>query len=104
MTTETSKPHRLIFFKKDQCGPCKEAHGYLEEVLEKHPEYRQHVVVMQKENHSALVASYNLKIYPTVLVLDRNVDEMARRVGITAVQKDWWEAALTAIHNMEKGR
>ena len=105
MTTEISRqPHRLIFFKKEQCGPCNEAMQYLNEVLEEHPEWHQHVVVLHKENHNALVASYELKIYPTVIILDRNVDELARRVGISSVHKDWWEAALSAIHKLETSR
>ena len=42
---------------------------------------------MKKENHSALVESYSLSLYPTLLVVGPNGLEMDRFVGGKAIQK-----------------
>ena len=92
-----SKPWKLVFFKKEGCKPCETALINLNNVLEKNDAFYGLVTVMQKEYHSALVASYNLKMYPTVLVLDKGSDEIGRKVGVKHLTEDWWEKALTAI-------
>jgi thiol-disulfide isomerase/thioredoxin len=95
----TSKPSRLVFFKKDGCGPCEKATEALDQVLELNPEYGQYVSVIQKENAPALVAAYELKMYPTVLIMDKESHELSRKVGSSFLTKDWWNQALDVIAN-----
>ncbi len=98
----TFKPHKLVLFKKEGCEPCQKAQEALDNVLSYCPQYEEHVAVMQKENHSALVAAYKLETYPTVLVLDRHCDEIKRGVGYKNLTIDFWHKALSKIHQLEK--
>ncbi len=93
----TSKPARLVFFKKQGCGPCDMAANALQIVLDQHPDYEHYVSVIQKENAPALVAAYELELYPTVLIMDADSNELSRKVGSSALTQRWWYQALTAI-------
>lgn len=42
---------------------------------------------MQKENHSALVAAYELSKYPTLLVIDRDGVELDKVIGAKNVRE-----------------
>mgnify|MGYP003348261288 CR=1 FL=1 len=94
-----SKPARLVFFKKDGCGPCEMAIKALNQVLEQHPNYEQYVSIIQKENAPALVAAYELNLYPTVLIMDKDSHELSRKVGSSFLTQRWWYQALDAIAN-----
>lgn len=96
--TTSDVPHHLSFFKKQECLPCKQAEENLQAVLHLHPEYRRYVTVLQKENHPALVAAFDLNLYPTVLIQNKKNEEIARKVGVRFLSQEWWGAALTAIH------
>lgn len=100
MTTSNLPVHKLILFKKQGCYPCKTAQENLDRVLSKFPEYHKYIAVLQKENHQALVVSYDLNLYPTVLVMDEESNELSRKVGARFLTEDWWESALSAIHNI----
>lgn len=100
MTTFDDRPYKLIFFKKHECLPCAQALENLNSVLEVYPEYASYVTVMQKENHPALVAAYELELYPTVLILDQTNNEISRKVGVRFLTTNWWTAALAAIDNI----
>lgn len=93
----TSKPARLVFFKKEGCEPCERAGEDLRQVLNEHPEYEEFVSVIFKENAASLVAAYELELYPTVLIMDKDSNEIARKVGVSTLSKRWWYQALTAI-------
>jgi hypothetical protein len=70
----------------------------LDRVLELHPEYSYIVTVFKKENHPALVAAYELEMYPTAIIFDVDTHELARKIGGRFLTFDWWSAALSAIH------
>ena len=93
----TSKPARLIFFKKEGCGPCEMALDALKTVLEQRPDYRQIVTIIQKEKVPSLVAAYELELYPTVLIMDIDNNELSRKVGSSSLTQEWWSKALHAI-------
>lgn len=95
----TSKPARLVFFKKKGCEPCKLANRELRQVLDQHPEYEPYVKVMFKENVPSLVAAYELELYPTVLIMDKDNNELSRKVGSSMLTQRWWYQALTALAN-----
>ena len=97
LPTKISKPDRLVFFKKENCAHDLNVQQQLDEVLYLYPEFRNYAVVMQKENHPALVAAFELKMYPTVLILDATGNEISRKVGSKYLTKEWWINALTAL-------
>ena len=100
----TSNPNKLIFFAKEDCAPCLNTKVALDYVLIEHPEYRDIVTVMIKENHPALVAAYDLKMYPTVIIFDENNQEITRRIGQHNLTREWWFAALSSIYNRRNAK
>lgn len=98
MKTFEGRPYKLVLFKKEGCGPCDQAAFCLNEALKDNPKYGEIVSVMQKENHSALVAAYELTLYPTVLILDKDNNEISRKVGARFLTTEWWLSALASIH------
>ena len=95
-------PHKLVLFKKQDCAPCLNAAMALDKVLEKHPEFRAHVSQLWQENHSSLVATYSMDLFPTLLILDNNGLEITRKVGAKELSEDFWWKTLTTIHHKEK--
>lgn len=95
----TSNPHKLVLFKKQGCPPCIKAKAALDKVLFEYPKFEECISVLQKENHPALVAAYELQLYPTVLILDQQLDEIDRRVGGNSLTEDWWFTALFTVYN-----
>jgi thiol-disulfide isomerase/thioredoxin len=93
----TSKPARLVFFKKKGCEPCKAAAEALQLVLNEYPQYESFVSVIFKENAPSLVAAYELELYPTVLIMDKDRNELSRKVGSSMLTQRWWFKALTAL-------
>ena len=100
----TSNPHKLIFFAKEDCAPCLNTKIALDDVLLLHPEYRDLVTVMAKENHPSLVAAYDLEMYPTVIIFDENNQEITRRIGQHNLTREWWFAALSSIYNRRNAK
>ena len=98
----TSDPRKLVFFKKEGCGPCELALARLQSVLTSNPEFEEHVTILQKENHTALVEAYELKMYPTVLILNQEMDEIGRKVGVNTMPSVWWYNALKTIHVLKE--
>jgi hypothetical protein len=98
----TSNPHKICLFKKAGCAPCANALEALKTVLAAHPEYHYIVTVFQKENHPALVAAYELSLYPTAIIFDKETNELARKVGGKFLTVDWWSSALYAIHSRRR--
>lgn len=93
-----SKPHKLLLFTKEECTPCTQAKRQLSNAIKERPELEHFVTVLQKEKQTALVEAYGLTMYPTLIVLDENADELARNVGSQNLTKTWWITALDAIH------
>lgn len=102
MTTSKGVPHHLVFFKKSACSPCELAFSNLQEVLTDYPEFHPYVSVLNKADHPALVASFSLNLYPTVLITDRRGTELSRKVGVRFLTKEWWESALQIIHRTQQ--
>ena len=74
----TISRQRAVLFTKDNCKPCeltKELVFALKHSL------HENLSVMKKENHSALVAAYELELYPTLLIVDDHGEEQSRIVG-----------------------
>lgn len=100
----TSKPYRIVLFKKEDCEPCAQALANLHKALNAHPDFHDYVAVLQKENHPALVVSYNLNLYPTAIIFDEDSEELARKVGVRYLSEDWWVLALSYIHKNRRSK
>ena len=57
------------------------------DILEKHLHLGETISFLKKENHSALVESYQLNLYPTLLIVGPNGLEIERVVGGKAVRE-----------------
>ena len=74
----TISRQRAVLFTKENCKPCELTK---ELVFALKSSLHENLSVMKKENHSALVAAYQLELYPTLLIVDDHGEEMSRIVG-----------------------
>ena len=77
--------NKAVLFTKEDCAPCLNTKAYIKKELDEELVY-DHLVVMKKENHSALVAAYELTLFPTLLVVDKKGEEITRIVGGNKIQ------------------
>ena len=75
MTTPISK---AVLFIKESCAPCQKTKDFVETITSG---LSRNLVLMKKENHSALVAAYELEKFPTLLLLTKEGEEVRRFVG-----------------------
>lgn len=92
----TSRTHAVLF-TKEKCGPCIKTKEFIYDLLEHNLSLTETLSFMKKENHSALVESYNLELYPTLLIVGPNGLELERVVGGAAV-RDCIESKLIEIY------
>ena len=71
---------KAILFTKEDCLPCAQTKLFISDVCNEQL-VDDYLVVMQKENHSALVAAYELEMFPTLLVVTGTGEESSRIVG-----------------------
>ena len=71
---------KAILFTKEDCLPCAQTKLFISDVCNEQLVH-DYLVVMQKENHSALVAAYELEMFPTLLVVTSTGEESSRVVG-----------------------
>ena len=76
---------KAVLFTKENCAPCLNTKAYITTHVDSELAY-DHLVVMKKENHSALVAAYELNLFPTLLVVDKQGEEIHRIVGGNKIQ------------------
>ena len=93
----TFDPHKLVLFKMKDCTPCLNASVALDKVLKKHPEFIPYTSQLWKENHPAL-----LELFPTLIILDKALDEISRVVGSKKLTEEFWLSMLTITHSREK--
>lgn len=77
----TSNATHACLFTKEHCLPCTKTKDYLREIYEEDTDLANYISVLKKENHSALVESYSLNLYPTLLIVGPNGVELDRVVG-----------------------
>lgn len=65
---QTSNDH-ILLFTKEGCPPCIKTKDLLNDLISLYPHLMEVVSVMRKEQHSTLVETYNLSLYPTMLVI-----------------------------------
>ena len=71
---------KAILFTKENCPPCARTQGFINSTVDEYLA-AEYLVVMKKENHSALVAAYELDKFPTLLLVNDKGQESSRVVG-----------------------
>ena len=71
---------KAILFTKENCPPCARTQGFINSSIDEYL-VAEHLVVMKQENHSALVAAYELNKFPTLLLVNGHGEESNRVVG-----------------------
>jgi len=91
---------RAVLFTKQDCLPCITTKDALNKVLERNPACGNYIATLEKENHSALVAAYELEMYPTLLVVDDKGEEVGRFTGGKKV-REYLPGILSTLRIME---
>ena len=71
---------KAILFTKEDCLPCAQTKVFIESTIDEYLA-AEYLVVMKKENHSALVAAYELELFPSLLLITDTGEESSRIVG-----------------------
>jgi hypothetical protein len=77
------------------------AKDVLETCLKKKPGYGRHITVMKKEKHPTLVEAYKLTLFPTLLVLDGDGEEIGRLIGARNISMDI-QGVLFALYSINE--
>ena len=72
---------KAILFVKQDCAPCQLVKDHMNSVLEKSPGYGRQILVMKESKYPVLVEEYNVDLFPTLLIIDSEGEEMGRIVG-----------------------
>ncbi len=72
---------KAVLFVKQSCAPCQLVKEHMNSVLEKKPGYGRHISVMKESKYPVLVEEYNVDLFPTLLIIDPEGEEMGRIVG-----------------------
>ena len=94
--TTSSRLHAVLF-TKEGCPPCIKTKEFITDLLDHNPVLVDCLSTLKKENHSALVEAYDLNLYPTLLILGVNGEELDRHVGGNAI-RDVIEKELVEIY------
>ena len=71
---------KAILFTKEDCPPCIKTKEFINSTIDEYLA-AEHLVVMKKENHSALVVAYGLEKFPTLLLVNSQGEEINRVIG-----------------------
>jgi hypothetical protein len=82
----TSKSHAVLF-TKEGCAPCEKTKEHIYDILELNLDLTETLSFMKKENHNALVETYSLSLFPTLLIVGPNGFELGRITGGTAIRE-----------------
>tara|TARA_R100000908_G_C3702635_1_gene112476 strand:- start:73 stop:384 length:312 start_codon:yes stop_codon:yes gene_type:complete len=78
---EMTTANHAVLFTQEACLPCTQTKDYLREVFKSDNDLGNYISVMDKKNHSALVESYDLSLYPVLLIVGPNGLELDRVTG-----------------------
>ena len=70
---------RALLFTKDNCIPCELTKEFIRDEIQ--PELLAGLSKLRKEHHTALVETYEIDLYPTLLIIDSDGVEIDRCVG-----------------------
>ena len=94
--TTSDVAHRAVLFCKQDCKPCTITKEFVFAIK---PRLTEYLSIMQKENHPALVAAYDLELYPTLLVVDEFGHELQKIVGGKNVRENLVNILNTIRYN-----
>ncbi len=86
-----------VLFTKENCAPCTKTKEFIYDLLENSLALSETLSILKKENHSALVEAYDLNLYPTLLLVGADGNELDRVVGGAAI-RDCIEERLVDIY------
>ena len=92
---------KAILFVKDSCAPCQLVKDHMNFVLEKNPGYGRHISVMKESKYPVLVEGCNVDLFPTLLVIDSEGEEMGRIVGGRNIAMDL-RGVLFALYSINE--
>ena len=72
---------KAILFVQEGCAPCRMVKDHLNSVLTKDPGYGRHISVMKGSKYPVLVEASQVKMFPTLLIIDSEGEEIGRLVG-----------------------
>jgi len=78
--------NHAVLFTQEACLPCTQTKDYLREVIESDNDLENYLSVMDRHNHTSLVESYDLAIYPVLLIVGPNGVELDRVTGGTQIR------------------
>ena len=77
---------KAILFTKEDCPPCIKTKEFINSTIDEYLA-AEHLVVMKKENHSALVTAYDLNKFPILLLVNRHGEETSRIIGGQSIRE-----------------
>lgn len=77
---------KAILFTKEDCPPCIKTKEFINSTIDEYLA-AEYLVVMKKENHSALVVSYDLYKFPILLLVNEQGEETNRIVGGQSIRE-----------------
>ena len=92
---------QCVLFTKQDCAPCQLAKDVLSQCLKKNPGYGRHITVMNKAKHPTLVEEYKLTLFPTLLIVDGEGEEIGRLVGARNISMDI-QGVLFALYSINE--
>ena len=82
----TSRVHAVLF-TKEACPPCAKTKEFAYDILENNLDLAETLSFMKKENHGALVETYSLSLFPTLLIVGPAGLEVQRVIGGKAIRE-----------------
>ena len=93
--------YHAVLFTKESCAPCEQTKTFLHEVLQARAGLVNYISTLKKENHQALVEAYGLNLFPVLLIVNREGEEMDRITGGNAVRENL-SGLLRALQILDK--
>jgi hypothetical protein len=83
---EMTTANHACLFTTANCIPCTQTKEFVQEVIESDNDLENYLSVMDRHNHTSLVESYDLAIYPVLLIVGPNGVELDRVTGGTQIR------------------
>lgn len=99
--TPTSSAHTLVLFV-DPPGFTSELVKENLKLAMEGTEYAAYVAVLERKYHNALIVSFDIVSYPTMLILDQYAQVIYREDTVRNLHEDRFRAILQTIHHNRK--
>lgn len=99
--TPTSSAHTLVLFVDPPGFPSELVKENLKLAMEG-TDYAAYVAVLERKYHNALIVSFDIISYPTMLILDQYAQVIYREDMVRNLHEDRFRAILQTIHYNRK--